>query len=324
MSDSFQDLLTIYRERIDSELLALVDSHEPAYLYEPVKYVFEGRGKRLRPILLLTVADMFDVSSDDAMPAALAVEILHSFSLVHDDIMDQDELRHGQKTVHRRWDDSTAILAGDAIFALAYVVLSRVKINPLRCVQALSDATIKLCEGQAFDKTFESREHVSLDEYLNMVLLKTGTLLSLCCRLGAILGGADEKSEENLAQFGTFLGQAFQIQDDVLEIYSDPLNMGKSLGSDVTVMKKTYLTCRAMETDSAGWHEMCSSMKGRDLEGDLLPALRNYFEEKGVRDAAVEEVARLSALSRSNLDTFSEKGRANLNEFADMVMTRKR
>lgn len=324
MSDSFQDLLTIYRKRIDSELLAIVNSHEPAYLYEPVRYVFEGRGKRLRPILLLTVADMFDVSVDDAMPAALAVEILHSFSLVHDDIMDQDELRHGQKTVHRKWDDSTAILAGDAIFALAYAVLSRIKINPLRCVQALSDATLRLCEGQALDKTFESRDSVSLDEYLNMVQLKTGTLLSLCCRMGAILGGADEQSEGNLAEFGILLGQAFQIQDDVLEIYSNSQSMGKSLGSDVTTMKKTYLTCRAMETDSEGWREMHSSMGGRDLESDLLPALRNYFEKKGVRSAAVEEVVRLSALSGRKLEAFSEERCVSLSKFADMVITRKR
>ncbi|MAG20875.1 MAG: polyprenyl synthetase family protein [Candidatus Marinimicrobia bacterium] len=324
MSDSFQDILSTSRERIDRELLALVKSHEPTYLYEPVRYVFKGRGKRLRPILLLTVADMFDISEDDAMPAALAVEILHNFSLVHDDIMDQDDLRHGQKTVYREWDESTAILAGDAIFALAFDVLSRIRINPLMCIQALSGATLQLCEGQALDKTFESRDSVSLDEYLNMVKLKTGTLLSLCCRMGAILGDGNEQSGSNLAEFGILLGQAFQIQDDVLEIYSDSQNMGKSLGSDVTIMKKTYLTCSAMETDPDGWRKMLTSMGGRDLEDDLLPALRNYFEEIGVRDAAAEEVARLSALSKSNLDAFSEKGRANLNEFADMVMTRKR
>lgn len=323
-TDDFRNTLIEYRSLIDRALASLVDSHEPVYLYEPVRYVFGGRGKRLRPILVLLVARMFGTSVKEALPAAIAVELLHNFSLVHDDIMDRDSLRHGLPTVYRKWDESAAILAGDAIFALAYHELLKIKRRPLACIVAFNRATIGLCEGQALDKEFESRRSVTLTEYLNMVRLKTGTLLAASCRLGAIVSGAQKGDELALEEFGVLLGQAFQIQDDLLEIYSSDEEMGKSLGSDVMTGKQTYLTCRAVEHDPGGWSELMDSLEGRDMKLEVMPALRAYFEQTGVVSNAQDQVRRLIALSLAKLDRFETERRGDLEHFVHMLLTRKR
>lgn len=173
-TDAFQRAVDEYRLTVDRALESLIVRHEPAYLYDPVKYVFEGRGKRLRPILVFLVAKMFGTPEVEALPAALAVELLHNFSLVHDDIMDRDNLRHGLPTVYRKWDESAAILAGDAIFALAHGELLKTKRRPLECILVFNRAAVGLCEGQAMDKEFESRRSVTLRQYLNMIRLKRG------------------------------------------------------------------------------------------------------------------------------------------------------
>lgn len=322
MSKDFSGQIKQYRSQIDRELNSLVSHHEPACLYDPVRYVLEGKGKRLRPILLLLVAKMFQVPDEDAMPAALSVEILHNFSLIHDDIMDQDELRHGLPSVYRKWDEATAILAGDVLFAMAYIELAKVETNSFASLRAFNEATVRLCEGQALDKAFESREDVTLNEYMNMVKLKTGTLISLCCRLGAILGNRAGSEQHKLAEFGEFLGQAFQIQDDVLEIFSSADHMGKSLGSDVVSKKKTYLTCRALDKDRESWNHLLESLKGKDLAAQVLPGLRSYFENTGVRAEADEEIYRFVTLSRSRLEGFGGSPRDNLDRFVDMLMVR--
>jgi len=322
--ENYKRLVQDYRSRINHRLFSLASQHEPAYLYDPVKYVFRSKGKRLRPILTLLVANMFDVPEEEAMPAAISVEILHNFSLVHDDIMDQDDMRHGLPSVFRKWDESTAILAGDVIFAMAYAELSKVKNNLLPCFRIFNEATIKLCEGQALDKTFESQESVTLDEYLNMVKLKTGTLLSLCCQLGALMGNATKAEILDLARFGEVVGQTFQIQDDVLEVFSSAQKMGKSLGSDIASQKKTYLTCKTLEKDPSGWKTLMDSFKERDVNQEVLPALRLYFKESGIVKETEEEIDRLVSLCRSKLKRFNHKGRLNLEHFINMLVTRER
>lgn len=313
-----------YRSRIDRELSTLVPTRQPPYLYDPVNYALRGRGKRLRPILLFLVAKLFRVSDNEAMPAALSVEILHNFSLIHDDIMDQDEMRHGMPSVFRKWDESTAILVGDVLFALAYRELAKVTRNLPACLRAFNEATVRLCEGQALDKDFESRQNVSIDEYLEMIRWKTGTLISLSCRLGAIIGDASEEKKEEMGEFGELLGQAFQIQDDVLEVYSSVQKMGKSLGSDVAWGKKTYLTCRAMGKDPGSWNRLMDSLEGKKVESEALPALRAYFEESGAVGEAKDEINRFLSLSRSKLERFHGEECRDLNHFVDMLMARDR
>ena len=244
MSDEFLKKMDRYRRLIDEKLL-FFDQKKPEYLYDPINYIIQSKGKRVRPILVLLVSELFGKKNDDFVPAALAVEFLHNFSLVHDDIMDNDGLRRGNLTVHKKWDESAAILTGDAIFVLAYGQIAQIKHREEDCFKAFNEAAIKLCEGQALDKDFEKSDEITVNDYLKMVELKTGALLSLCCQLGAIICDATDKEITSLKKFGNLIGQLFQIQDDSLEITSTSDVMGKSLGSDILEKKKTYLICNS-------------------------------------------------------------------------------
>ena len=323
MTDDFSGRVERYRNLIDAVLLDIGKNDEPAYLYEPIRYVLSGKGKRLRPTLVFISADAFGASEDVALPAAMAVEILHNFSLVHDDIMDGDYLRHGKETVHRRWDNSAAILTGDGIFALAYDQLTRLDDAATESLKVFTDATLRLCEGQAMDKDFESRKGDSVYEYLEMVRHKTGTLLSLCCRLGAIVGSASSYQTDQIGRFGERVGQAFQIQDDILEIYSSSENMGKSLGSDVLAGKKTFLTCSAEEDNVSQWSEFRASLSGEDLSAKILPELRQYFHDNGIQVTGEEKVKHLVNEALSFLGDIPENKREKFELFVQMVMERK-
>lgn len=323
-TDSFREALENYRNAIDRSLQVLVNGRSPSYLYDPVRYVFAGTGKRLRPILVLLVAKMYGTPEKVALPAALAVELLHNFSLVHDDIMDRDTLRHGLPTVYQKWDESAAILAGDAIFALAYRELSKIETRPLDCIRVFNRAAVGLCEGQAMDKEFESVRSVPLKEYLAMIRLKTGSLLAASCRLGVIVSNAAREDEKTLEEFGSLLGQAFQVQDDLLEIYSTDEQMGKSLGSDVSTRKQTYLTCKAVEADPVTWNDLMASLEGRDMKLEVIPALRDYFEKAGIVESAEVFVGDLISRSRSNLERFDTHMRQDLEHFVDLLLNRKR
>lgn len=322
MSDPFSVQLERYRNAVNAALLDVGKDGEPAYLYDPVRYVLSGKGKRLRPALVLLTAEAFGAAEEEALPAALAVELLHNFSLVHDDIMDGDDLRHGKETVHKRWDESAAILAGDGIFALAFDQLTRLKGATTECLKEFTQATLRLCEGQALDKEFELRDGVSVEEYLEMVRLKTGTLLSLCCRLGAIMGRASAEELRLLGDFGERVGQAFQIQDDIFEIFSNSDRMGKSLGSDVLTGKKTFLTCFASEQHASAWGVFADGLSG-DLTSEVLPELRNFFDENGVLKAGEQKAESLVSDVISNLQTLPEEKRTNLESFVRTVLNRK-
>ena len=287
--------------------------------------MYSKERKRLRPILVLLTAEMFSATVNSAIPAALAVEALHNFSLVHDDIMDQDDLRHGKPTVFRKWGESEAILAGDAIFTIAYTQIMHVRTQcALTALKIFNAANLKLCEGQALDKDYEARSDVHINDYLEMVALKTGTLLSLCCQLGGLIGGASEKDLNSLSKFGHLLGQSFQIQDDVLEIFSDTKTMGKSLGSDVLTEKVTYLSCAAREHDSSAWSELLSSVEGKKMESEILPALREYLENSGIKAKAEQKVEELLKNAIVELESIQAEDKSNLNQFAEMILQRRK
>ena len=307
MVNDFSSQVERYRNLIDAALLDIGKNGEPAYLYEPIRYVLSGKGKRLRPSLVFISADAFGASENEALPAAMAVEILHNFSLVHDDIMDGDDLRHGKETVHKHWDDSVAILAGDGIFSLAYNQLTHLDSAATECLKVFSKATLRLCEGQALDKDFESHKAVSVDDYLEMVRLKTGTLLSLCCRLGAIVGSASADQTDQAGRFGERVGQAFQIQDDILEIYSSSDNMGKSLE----------------EENASQWSEFRTGLGGGDLSEEILPALRQYFRDNGIQEAGKERVKQLVNEALSFLENIPKNKREKFELFVQMVIERK-
>lgn len=216
--------------------------------YEPIRYVIDLPGKRLRPLLVLLSAGALGARLDQARYAAAAVELLHDFTLVHDDIMDNDDTRRGQPTVHVKWDVSTAILAGDGLMGLAFQKLLQTPVGDTAAMtRRLADTMIVICEGQALDKMFESESRVSSGQYLDMITRKTAALIELSCELGGMVAGATKEQSETLRSYGFALGMAFQIQDDLLDIIADEGKLGKKVGSDLAMHKQTILTIALRE-----------------------------------------------------------------------------
>lgn len=242
--------ISLFKARVNEYIEAILPPQtaaEPRSLYEPVRYAMEGNGKRLRPVLLLLTCDAFKGPIEKALPAAAAVELMHNFTLVHDDIMDHDATRRGRSTVHCKWDNETALLAGDGLVALAYRSLLNTRSPNLpRLAQVFTDGIIELCEGQAFDRDFERRDDVTMPHYLDMIMRKTARLFSLCTEMGALVAAATETQVKLFRQFGEHLGLAFQIQDDLLDITVSQDILGKDFGSDVKRRKRTFLYVHVM------------------------------------------------------------------------------
>jgi geranylgeranyl pyrophosphate synthase len=218
-------------------------------LYEPIYYINNLQGKRLRPLLLILSGLSLGGKLDSLLYPAVAIELLHNFTLVHDDIMDNDDIRRGKPTVHVKWDLGTAILAGDGLLGLAYRQILRTPgVNQSRIASLFTDALIDICEGQALDKMFETKQSVSENQYLEMINKKTAVLIQLACQLGAITAGASEDIQNSLLEFGFNIGMGFQIQDDLLDIIADESKLGKKVGSDLAMNKKTILTTKLVQT----------------------------------------------------------------------------
>ena len=313
------DLDTL-RKRINDRL-GEIYPEGPTMLAEPVHYALAGKGKRLRPILTLLTCRACGGRESDALHAAVAVEILHNFTLVHDDIMDQDHTRHGQETVHTRWDDSVGILTGDALFILALAELRLSPGNMEALTSAFAKGALAVCEGQALDKEFEARSRVTLDEYLQMIDLKTGYMLGLAAELGAACTSANQEQIEGVRRFGSLLGRAFQVQDDLLEIFSDTGTMGKSLGSDLLAEKKTYLMIAALDRAPDQVRQAVDTARG-DLESGLA-ALRKVLLTTGVKEEAEATVN--NTIDQALAELLPLGGNADpLREFAHLVLNRKK
>lgn len=238
--------------RITNDINKAIDKttygKEPVELYEPIRYIMGLGGKRMRPLLTLLTYYIFNEDYSKVMKPALAVEVFHNFSLMHDDIMDNAPLRRGQPTVHAKWNANTAILSGDVMLVQAYKQLMEVDAEHLQHVLELFNETAAgVCEGQQFDMNFETLPEVNIDEYLKMIRLKTAVLLGFSMELGGVLGDADKKSCEHLRTCGTSAGIGFQLKDDLLDVYGDAATFGKQVGGDILSNKKTYLLIRALE-----------------------------------------------------------------------------
>ena len=222
-------------------------------LYDPAQYILALGGKRVRPVCVLMGNELFDEINPDAWPVATAIELFHNFTLIHDDIMDKAPLRRGMETVHHKYGESTALLAGDVMLVTAYDYLNKIKTDTAqRIIQVFNKTAKEVCEGQQLDMDFEKRETVTMEQYLHMITLKTSVLLASSLKLGAILGGASEGNQNHLYEFGKNLGIAFQVQDDYLDAFGDPDKFGKQVGGDILANKKTFLIIHAMESANAG------------------------------------------------------------------------
>lgn len=237
------------QERIADELAELRIPEQPANLYEPVRYMLQIGGKRIRPLLTLMAADLFSISDmEAAVPAAVAVELFHNFSLVHDDIMDNAPLRRGHRTVHEKWNPNIGILSGDNLLIMAYAQLAKCPANNLPAIlETFNTMAAQVCEGQQLDMDFERSATVGIDDYLHMIRLKTSVLLGAALKMGALLAGANKADAQLIYDFGVGVGIAFQLQDDILDVYGDPEQFGKQRGGDILANKKTYLLVKALE-----------------------------------------------------------------------------
>lgn len=235
-------------DKINSHIADLQFTRTPKGLYDPITYVLSMGGKRIRPVLMLMAYNLYKEDVTRIFSPATGIEVYHNYTLLHDDLMDRAERRRGKETVHKVWNDNTAILSGDAMLVLAYQFMAECPVESLKEVMALFSLTaLEICEGQQMDMEFEQRNDVAAEEYLEMIRLKTSVLLAASLKIGALLGGASQEDAEYLYDFGMNMGVAFQLKDDLLDVYGDAVVFGKNIGGDILCNKKTYLLIKALE-----------------------------------------------------------------------------
>lgn len=279
---SFLELAKQFEEKFNKRHFP----QQPATLYDAAQYILAIGGKRVRPVCVLMGNELFDEVKDDAWQVAAAIELFHNFSLIHDDIMDKAPLRRGMQTVHTKYGDATALLAGDVMFAQAYDYLTRIDMGYVQKIISLFNKTSKeVCEGQQIDMDFENRNDVGIEEYIKMITLKTSVLLAASLQLGAIIGGAGEGNQQQLYNFGKNLGIAFQIQDDYLDAFGNPDKFGKQVGGDILANKKTFLLLHALEVANASQKQQIENLLTSNND-DKVEQMLTIYKACGVDEWA--------------------------------------
>lgn len=321
------EVLKKYNVVLADHLEKAVSKDEPKQLYDPIKYILSLGGKRIRPALTLLVCDFFGTDFRKAIPAALAVEMFHNFSLIHDDIMDESPLRRGEKTVHEKWDVNTAILSGDAMLILAYRFFEEYEPTVFKeLAELFSETALQVCEGQQLDMDFETRDTVQVSEYLKMIEQKTAVLLGAAMQMGAIVADASEKDKETMYQFGKNLGIAFQLQDDYLDVFGNPETFGKQVGGDIISNKKTFLYLMAEKRSTSLQAEELVhlfSISPSDPSDKIKTVREIFIASKAAEDTRLE-IEKYSNLTYSVLDgiNISEEKKELLREFGKKLMER--
>ena len=327
---------------INKEILNLDWKREPYGLYEPIEYTLAAGGKRVRPQLAMIASQLFGGKDEEVLPAALALEVFHNFTLLHDDVMDKADVRRGRPTVHVKWNENTAILSGDQMLIEAYKLLSGVPADKLpKVLQLFNKMATEICEGQQYDVDFESQEQVAIDEYLKMIRLKTSVLLANALQTGAYIAGADERAQEVLYKFGIHIGLAFQIQDDILDVWGDPKTFGKAVGGDISCNKKTFVYLEAVRR--LGDEAMRRKIKGdearpateaKSLEKwysqvledntEKIAAVKEIFEQLDVRTACEKVVEDYTRKALALLEQLPQnEATEQLRQLANKLNTRK-
>ncbi|XRE43582.1 Geranylgeranyl diphosphate synthase [Tenacibaculum discolor] len=303
-------------------------SREPKNLYEPVDYILRLGGKRIRPILTLIAADVFSNDYQSALPAAFAVEVFHNFTLVHDDIMDDAPLRRGKETVHEKWNINTGILSGDAMLILAYQYFENYEPEIFqKLAQLFSKTALEVCDGQQLDVDFETRNDVTIDEYIKMITLKTSVLVAAALKMGAIVAKADEEQAQHLYNYGLNLGIAFQLQDDYLDTFGDPESFGKQVGGDIIENKKTYLYLKALEVaNGTDKDDLLNLYNGKQKNNtEKIATVSTIFKENNIPEETHKLIEFYTDKSFESLNhlNISDKHKEGLRAFGKNLMSRK-
>jgi geranylgeranyl diphosphate synthase type II len=320
-------LVSKYQDAFLGHLKTVAKQKDPDSLYEPVRYILSLGGKRLRPILTLIACDFFDHDYKEAMDAAVAVEVFHNFSLIHDDIMDQAPLRRGKQTVHTKWDLNTGILSGDAMLILAYQYFESYEPAVFRNLAMLfSKTALEVCEGQQLDIDFESRSDVALSEYIKMIEYKTAVLIGAAMKMGALVAGASADCCTGIYNFGKYLGIAFQLQDDYLDAFGDPKTFGKQVGGDILANKKTFLYIKAMQqSDPAGQQYLLDMFGPNRMEpSKKIDAVKQIFIDTGATNAIEQQIAYYTEMANNELQTvlLNQDKKDALKDFGAQLMKR--
>ena len=313
---------------ISEEINSISLSKEPKELYEPIAYILSLGGKRVRPALTLIACNLFVDEVKPAINAALALEILHNFTLLHDDIMDFANLRRGQQTVHKKWNNNIAILSGDAMSILAFEYIAKCNEKHLKPVfDVFAKTALQICEGQQFDMNFENRLSVSEEEYMQMIELKTSVLLAACLKIGAICGDASENDANLIYDFGLNLGLAFQLQDDLLDVFGEECTFGKEIGKDIVSNKKTYLLIKAFELAKGQHLEALNKwINAKDFDPQVkIEEVKSIYQELGIKEITLKtsENYFINALNGLKKISIKEERKTELASFLSELRNRK-
>lgn len=299
------EFLTAYQKLIAGSLTHLNQGKSPEGLYQPIDYLLALGGKRLRPVLVLMACEAFGKTAKEALPAAQAVEVFHNFTLMHDDIMDKASMRRGAQTVHEKWDINTAILSGDAMLVQAYIFLNGYEPELFQSLTTLfSKTALEVCEGQQYDVDFESRNDVSIEDYLEMIRLKTAVLVGCAMQMGAAVGGASSKDAQQLYLFGEQLGIAFQLQDDYLDTFGDAASFGKRIGGDIAENKKTVLVHLALRNSTENQQNELENWLSETPKDETkkIAAVTQLFKDTGADKATLSLVQQYTQQAFDSLE----------------------
>ena len=320
---------TEIQEKVNAYIASLPYERKPKSLYDPIEYVLAAGGKRIRPSFVLMAYNLFHDDVDRILPVATALETYHNYTLLHDDLMDKADMRRGRPTVHKKWDDNTAILSGDTMLVLAYEHLAKCDTKYLKpALDLFTETALEVSEGQQFDMEFETRNDVAEEEYIEMIRLKTSVLLACALKMGAVVAGASDADANALYAFGEKVGLAFQLQDDLLDVYGDPKVFGKAIGGDITSNKKTFMLINAFNRADAGTRaELERWTTATEFDpAEKIAAVTEIYNRLGSDKLAEQRIKEYFEQSRQHLDelSVSDDRKAVLREYTERMMNRKK
>lgn len=312
---------------VEEFIARLPYDRKPESIYEPIKYVLSIGGKRIRPVLMLLAYNMYKDDPKRILMQACALETYHNYTLLHDDLMDNADVRRGMPTVHKKWNANTAILSGDSMLVMAYQRMAQCPQDKLKpVIELFTETALEIGEGQQYDMDFETRNDVTEEEYIEMIRLKTSVLLACATKIGAIMAGAPESDQDNLYNFGEQIGLAFQLQDDLLDVYGDPKVFGKAIGGDITCNKKTFMLINAFNrADDRQRAELEKWVDATDFDrNEKIAAVTKIYDEIGIRALCEEKIEYYFNQARTYLDAVcvADGKKLELMEYADRLMKR--